>query len=276
MAAKLGILAGRGPLPGKLARACRDRGREVFVVGFKGETDPDTVDGLDHAWVNVAAIGHTLKLLRGAGVGELVLLGPVSRPDFKSLRPDLHGARLLPKIMAAAQRGDDAIMKVIVDDLEKEGFTVLGAEEVMSDLTPTGGVLGTVEAGPQDQLDIGRGIEVVRAVGALDVGQAAVIRRGYVLAVEAAEGTDEMLRRCAAFREEEPGGILVKLPKPGQERRADLPTIGLPTLQGCTAAGLRGVVLEAGGALIDDREAVIEFADAHGIFIIAVEAEGGT
>lgn len=272
MAAKLGILAGRGPLPGKLARACRAQGRDVFVIGFKGETDPDALEGLEHAWVNVAAIGQTLKMLRGAGVVDLVLLGPVSRPDFKSLRPDLHGAKLLPKIMAAAQRGDDAIMKVLVDDLENEGFTVLGAEEVMSELAPTAGVLGAVEAGPQDQIDIARGIEVVRAVGTLDIGQAAVLRRGYVLAVEAAEGTDEMLRRCKPFREEEPGGILVKLPKPGQERRADLPTIGLPTVRGCEAAGLRGIVLEADGALIDDRDAVVEFADAHGIFILAVEA----
>jgi DUF1009 family protein len=270
VAAKLGILAGRGPLPGKLARACRDAGRDIFIVGFEGETDPDTFEGFDHALVNIAAIGHTLSLLRNAGVRELVLLGPVARPDFKRLRPDWHGTKLLPKIIAAAQRGDDAIMKVIVDDLENEGFRVLGAEEVMSGLAPDAGALGRFDCGDEDRLDIVRGIEVVRTIGALDVGQAAVVRRGYVLAVEAAEGTDEMLRRCAAFREAEPAGLLIKLPKPGQERRADLPTIGLPTLEGCKEAGLKGIVLEAGGALIDDREAVIDFADRNGIFVVGV------
>lgn len=263
-------------MPGKLARACRETGRDVFVIAFEGETDPETVAGLEHAWVNIAAIGHTLALLRDAGVGELVLLGPVSRPDFKQLRPDWHGAKLLPKIAAAAQRGDDAIMKVIIDDLEKAGFKVLGAEQVWSDLAPAAGTLGAVDTGPEDRRDIARGIEVVRALGALDIGQAAVVRRGYVLALEAAEGTDEMLRRCIAFAEGNPAGVLVKLPKPGQERRADMPTIGLPTLQGCKAAGLRGIALEAGGALIDDRDAVVEFADAHEIFVVAIEPGDGS
>ena len=115
---------------------------------------------------------------------------------------------------------------------------------------------------------------MVAALGRLDIGQAAVVRRGHVLAVEAAEGTDLMLERCRAFREAEPAGVLVKMPKPGQERRADLPTIGVPTVRNAAAAGLRGIAVEAGGALVVDREALVGAADAAGLFVYGL-ARGG-
>jgi len=269
---KLGILAGRGPLPGKLAQACLSSGREVFVVAFRNETDPATVAGVAHAWVDLPAVGRTVRLLREAGVGELVLLGPVGRPDFSALRPDWQGAKLLPKVMRAARQGDVAIMKVVVEHLEDQGFKVVGAEEVVTGLAPEVGALGQHQPQPQDLSDIRRGAEVVAALGQLDIGQAVVVRDGYVLAVEAAEGTDAMLERCVRFRDAaESGGVLVKLPKPNQERRADLPTIGLPTIEGCVHAGLRGIALEAGGALIDDRDDVVRMADEHGLFIVGIE-----
>lgn len=271
---KLGVLAGRGPLPGKLVQACLSSGREVFVVAFRNETDPATVAGVPHAWVDLPAVGRTVRLLREAGVGELVLLGPVGRPDFAALRPDWQGAKLLPKVMRAARQGDDAIMKVVVEHLEDQGFKVVGAEEVVAGLAPEVGALGQHQPQPQDLSDIRRGAEVVAALGQLDIGQAVVVRDGYVLAVEAAEGTDAMLQRCERFRDAtESGGVLVKLPKPNQERRADLPTIGLPTIEGCVHAGLRGIALEAGGALIDDRDDVVRMADEHGLFIVGIEPE---
>lgn len=269
---KLGLLAGRGPLPRKLVEACQRSGRELFVIAFRNETDPATVEGVAHAWVDLAAVGRTLRVLRDAGVGELVLLGPVGRPDFTALRPDWHGARLLPKVLKAARQGDDAIMKVVVDDLEQQGFRVVGAEQIMAELAPGGGPLGRHRPQERDLADIRRGVEVVAALGRLDIGQAVVVRNGYVLAVEAAEGTDAMLERCAGLdRVDTDGGVLVKLPKPGQERRADLPTIGLPTVERCVRAGLNGIALEAGGALIDDRDDVVRLADEKGLFIFGLE-----
>lgn len=276
MTSKLGILAGRGELPMRLAETCREAGREVFVLAFNGETDPAGIDGFPHAWVDLPAVGRAIEKLKAAGVEELVLIGPVGVPDFKSLKPDWRGAKLLPRIIKAARSGDDAIMKVVVAELEGEGFRVVGAEDVMLDLAAPAGALTRRRPELSDMDDIRRGIEVVRALGRLDIGQAVVVRDGYVLAVEAAEGTDAMLRRCREFARGEPAGVLVKLPKPGQERRADLPTVGLPTVALCAEAGLRGIALEAGGALIVDRQALVEAADAAGIFVFGVvEGEVG-
>lgn len=270
---KIGILAGRGSLPAKLVEACRQASRDVFVIAFNGETDPDVVHDVPHAWVDVTAVGRTLRLLHDAEVRELVMVGPVSRPDFARIRPDWHAAKLLPKILKAARQGDDAIMKVLVADLEQQGFTVVGAEQVLAGLAAPEGVMGHVVPGPDDEADIARGVDVLATIGPLDIGQAVVIRSGYVLAVEAAEGTDAMLERCAMFRDGTPGGVLVKLPKPDQERRADLPTIGVETVRRAVAAGLRGIAIEAGGALVDDRDDVIRMADDAGLFIIGIEPE---
>jgi len=271
---KLGILAGRGPVPGQIVRACQSAGREIFVIAFNGETDPLTVDsGVNHEWVDLSKVGRTIRLLKQAGVIELVMIGAVGRPEFSTLKPDWHGARLLPSVIKAARIGDDAIMKVLVKDLEKQGFKIVGAEEVLSNLAAPLGVLGVHEPNIGDWNDIGRGMNVVAQMGILDIGQAAVVRDGYVLAVEAAEGTDAMLRRCQAFLRDSPSGVLIKRPKPGQERRADLPTIGVSTVESVVCVGLNGIAVAAGGTLIVDRAAVIAAADAAGIFVCGVSEE---
>lgn len=268
---KLGILAGRGPLPGIIVRECQLVGRDVFVIAFNGETDPSTVaSGVNHVWVDLPSVGRTVRLLKEADVVELVLIGPVGRPNFANLKPDWHGAKLLPQVIKAAKKGDDAIMKVVVKDLEEQGFTILGAEDVLSNLRAPLGPIGFYEPDFDDRTDIARGMEVVAQLGLMDIGQAAVVRDGYVLAVEAAEGTDAMLQRCKEFRRDKQGGVLVKRPKPGQERRVDLPTIGVSTVEGTNAAGLKGIALAAGGALVVDRLAVVAAADASGIFVCGV------
>ncbi len=274
MPPKLGIIAGRGELPRRIVEAARAAGREFFVIAFNGETDPATVaDGAAHAWVDLPTVGRTIKLLKQAGVSELVLIGPIGRPNFRKLKPDWHGTKLLPKIIRAASQGDDAIMKVVVEDLENQGFTILGAEMVLASLSAPTGRLGRHEPDAGDRADIERGMAVLAQLGHLDIGQAVVVRAGYVLAVEAAEGTDEMLRRCRQFRGEAAAGVLIKRPKPVQERRVDLPTIGVPTVQGAVAAGLKGIAVEAGGALVADRTAVAKAADAAGIFVCGVKPE---
>lgn len=267
MPPKLGILAGRGALPGRLADACRKSGRDYFVLAFNGETDPAGIDGHPQGWVDLPAVGKGINALKQAEARELVLIGPVGRPDFRNLKPDWRGARLLPKVLKAARSGDDAIMKVLVAELEAEGFSVIGAEEVLQDLAAPGGLLAGPEPGPRDWADVRRGIAVLRELGRLDIGQAVVVRDGYVLAVEAAEGTDAMLARCRGFAAEDAAGVLVKLPKPEQERRADLPTIGLETVRLCVEARLSGIAVEAGGALITDVEAVCAAASKANLFV---------
>lgn len=275
MPPKLGILAGRGELPARLVSTCRAVGRPFFVVAFTGETDPATVADAPHAWSEATQVGRILGLLREAGCQELCLIGPVGRPDLAHLIPDWQGIKLLPRIAQALRRGDDAVMAVLVGFLEEEGFRVVGAEAVASGLAAPAGALGRLRPSPEDRADIARGVEVVRALGRLDIGQAAVVRQGRVLAVEAAEGTDALLARLVAWRPTTPSGVLVKLPKPGQERRADLPTIGLPTLAGAIAAGLAGIACEAGGALLTDRQALATEADAGGVFLYGLSVGDG-
>lgn len=270
----LGILAGRGDLPERIIQSCRDEGRQFFVIAFDDQTPPETLELADgtvvpHAWVRLGAAGKAVELLREAGVGDLVMAGAIRRPSFFALRPDVWAAKVLAKAGVKAL-GDDGLLSALVKELEEEGFRVVGAESLLPDLLACEGVYGAVDADEQARADIHRGVEVACGIGALDVGQAAVVQQGIVLAVETVEGTDAMVKRCAQTRREGPGGVLVKVKKPGQESRADLPTIGVSTIKAACAAGLRGIAIQAGGALIVDKKAVIEAADAAGLFVIGV------
>lgn len=269
MIAKLGVLAGGGDLPATVVQACRKSGREVFVLAFEGQTDPETLIGVEHSWSRLGAGEASLKALKESGVEELVLAGPIKRPSLSALRPDLRTARFFAKLGARAF-GDDGMLSAVISLLEEEGFRVLGVDQILSHLVAQAKCYGRV--GPDDlaMSDIRRGFAVAKALGAQDVGQAVVVQQGVVLALEAIEGTDALLRRCVDLRGEGPGGVLVKARKPGQESRVDLPTIGRRTVEGATAAGLRGIAVEAGCALVMDEAGVVEAADASGLFVIGL------
>jgi len=268
---KLGIIAGSGDLPRRLAEACKDQGGDYFIIAMRGHCDEDVVADLDHAWVDLGAIGTTLKHLKAEACRDVVMAGPIARPSMSSIKPDLRAARLLPKLMKA--KGDDALLSIIVSEFEKEGFGVVGIDDILADLKPASGALGRHQPDQSQLSDIARGVEVARALGALDVGQAVVVQQGHVLGVEAAEGTDALLGRCADLRRDGAGGVLVKIAKPDQERRTDLPTIGVTTVAAAHKAGLSGIAVEADGSLIVDREAVIEAADAEGIFVVGIDPD---
>ena len=267
----LGILAGGGPLPGRVAAAAAAAGRAVFVVGLDGYAEPAVLAPFAHDWARLGAAGRILALLRAHDCRDLVLVGPVRRPSLLDLRPDGEGARLLARIGRAAFGGDDGLLAAIVRVLAEEGFRVLGAHEVLTEAVAPRGQLGRHAPDAQAMADIARGVAVAAALGAVDVGQGCVVQQGIVLAVEAIEGTDAMLARAAGLRRPGPGGVLVKLVKPGQERRADLPTVGPATAAAAAAAGLRGVAVEAGGTLLTDRAALVAAADAAGLFLIGID-----
>ncbi len=269
MPGKLGLIAGGGELPRRLVQACVAAGRPCFVVALDGFAERDVADGVEHAWVRLGAVGEAIRLLREAGVEDLCFAGKVRRPSLLELRPDAKAAAFFAKVGLRAL-GDDGLMKAIVAAFEAEGFRVVGPHVVLSALLAGEGPIGNVRPDAVAQTDIVRGLAVVRALGALDVGQAAVVQQGIVLAVEAIEHTDGLLARCSALRREGPGGVLVKCAKPGQERRADLPTIGPNTVILAHAAGLRGIAIEAGATLIVDRQAVAAEADRLGLFVVAV------
>lgn len=273
---KLGLIAGGGALPAEVADHCRRAGRDYFVIRLKGFADPALAEhpGAD---VGIGQLGKCFKLLRQEGCKAICFAGTVTRPDFATLVPDMRGMAALPSVISAARKGDDALLRAVVREFEKEGFKVEGAHEVEGGLTLPVGALGRHAPGPEHKADIDRALSVARAIGDLDVGQGAVVCDGLVLAVEAQEGTDAMLRRVAdlpsAIRgsPEKPNGVLAKAPKPIQETRIDLPTIGLGTVQRAARAGLAGIAGEAGRLLVVDREQVIAMADELGLFIYGVE-----
>jgi DUF1009 family protein len=271
--ATLGIIAGGGPFPGRVAAAAVASGRRVFIVSLRGHAEPDVVGAFPHQDIRLGAAGEILASLRRQGCTDLVLVGPVRRPSFLDIRPDAEGARILARIGRAMFAGDDGLLAAVVRVLGEEGFRVLGAHEILTEAIGPKGVLGRIGPDAAAEADIARGVAVVRALGAVDVGQGCVVQQGIVLAVEAIEGTDAMLARSAALARPGAGGVLVKIVKPGQDRRADLPTIGPATLRAAAAAGLRGVAFEAGGTLLTDRAACIVAADTAGLFLVGIEPD---
>lgn len=266
---KLGIIAGKGDLPDLILDAVRAEGRPVFVLALEGQTSEDLVRNVEHAWIPLGAIGRGLDTLAGAGVRDVVFAGGVRRPSLLKLGLDGRAARVMAKLGKAAL-GDDKLLSVLIAEIESEGFNVVGADDILHDLLVAEGVLGRHRPDDIAQSDIARAVEVARALGAVDVGQAVVVQQGIVLGVEAIEGTDALIARAATVRREGPGGVLVKIKKPGQERRADLPTIGRSTVDAAAGAGLRGIAVEAGATLVIGRETLVAAADAAGIFVAAI------
>ena len=269
----LGILAGSGRLPVQVATAARAAGRSVFIVGLEGFAERRVLADWPHELIRMGAAGRILAALRAHGCQDLVLIGPVRRPSLLDLRPDADGARILARIGRAAFAGDDGLLAAVIKVLGEEGFCIIGAQDVLQEALGPRGLLTRAAPDAQAMSDIARGVAVARALGRVDVGQGCIVQQGLVLAVEAAEGTDAMLARTAELRRDGPGGVLVKLVKPGQDRRADLPTVGPETIRGAAAAGLRGVAFEAGGTILADVEATVAAADAAGIFLLGLDPE---
>jgi DUF1009 family protein len=267
---RLGLLAGGGSLPPVVAEAARASGREVVVIAFEGHADPAWVERFPHAWVRLGAVGRTLELLHAHHCDEVCMIGRVGRPSLRALALDRRALAMLARL-GGLDAGDDKLLRLIVGELEGEGFRVVGADELARQLLAPEGRIAGPEPDAACLADVRRGVEVARALGAVDVGQAVVVQAGLVLGVEAVEGTDALLARCADLRREMPGGVLVKGRKVGQERRADLPTIGPATVEGAAAAGLRGIAVEAGHTLVARADEVARLADRNGLFVIGVE-----
>lgn len=272
---KLGIIAGGGDLPPALAQHCLNIGRDYHVFRLRGFAD-QPLSAFPGEVVGIAEVGHLIDLLKATGCRRLCFAGYVKRPDLSALKPDFKGLTIIPGAIAAARHGDDALMRYMMSVFEAEGFGIEGAEEVRGDLKLGVGPLGVIRPGPSHQSDIEKALSIARTIGALDIGQGAIVVDGLVLAVEAQEGTDAMLARCASLPSDVRGnasarrGVLAKCAKPIQELRIDLPTIGVATVEGAAAAGLAGIVGEAGRMLVMDRPQTLSVADRLGLFIIGV------
>lgn len=270
MPPKLGLVAGAGDLPRRIVEACEAAGRDVFVLALRGQAEEaDWLGSTRHVWIGLGEAGKALDLLRRESVVELVFAGRVKRPSLASLRLDSRAVKFFASV-GLKRLGDDSLLSAIVRSFEAEGFRVIAPETLLDDTLAPDGPFGSIRPDEAALADIERGFEVARAVGFADVGQGVVVQQGIVLTVEAVEGTDDMLARAGALRRPGPGGVLVKVAKPQQERRIDLPAIGVETVRNAVAAGLRGIAVEAGAALVVDRGAVTAAADAAGLFVVGV------
>lgn len=271
--AALGIIAGAGELPYAIASSVRDSGREVFVLALQNAVGT-WVNEFPHAVLSMGQIGRTLDLFRRHGCNELVLAGYVSRPDFLKLRYDLKGISWLFPVLKAMRKGDNTLLDVMVTLFEREGLKVRSVADVAPLLQISVGPLGRIAPNQCDEQDIAVGMAVAREQGTRDIGQAVIVRNGLVLAIEGSDGTDAMLQKLQAHSGGEPAGrrsgVLSKALKPMQNRKTDLPTIGVATVENVAAAGLAGIAVEAHTALVLDRAAVARAADQRGIFVTGV------
>jgi DUF1009 family protein len=276
---KLGIIAGAGDLPVLLAHHCQEAGIAVHVSRIKGLSDArlNVFPGME---CGLARVGERVKALKADKVDALVFAGLVNRPDLKTLKPDMRGAVALTRIVPEMSKGDDALLRAVLSEFEREGFKIIGTDEVLAELLATEGLIAGQVPTPAQSQDCEKAFAFAGEIGRLDIGQGVVVVDGLVLAVEAQEGTDRMLARVLDLSshlrgtKSERRGVLAKRAKPNQERRVDLPTIGVKTVEGAAKAGLAGIVVEAGGALIIDKTHVIAAAEEAGLFILGLAVDG--
>jgi DUF1009 family protein len=279
---RLAIIAGSGFLPSYVAAAARSAGENPVIIALRNEADRDWSD-YDHATLGIGNLAGLETILSKYGVGRIVMSGSVARrPEWREIKPTWRNLVQMPGVVRALlSSGDDKVLKTVIRLLENKGRRVIGAHEIAPDLLATTGPVGALSPNDDDLHDIARATEAADALGRLDVGQGAISIGGRIVALEGVEGTDQMIERVATLRAEgrisnRRRGVLVKLCKPQQDVRADLPSIGESTIVNASKAGLAGVAVEAGRALILNRKAVIEAADAAGLFVCGMDRGLGT
>jgi DUF1009 family protein len=274
----LALICGGGNLPLAVADSVIARGREVVLFPLRGAANAADFERRPHHWLYLGQGGKFERLAKAAGCRDVVFIGSIVRPALWQIRPDFEVLRTLPRIIAAFRGGDDHLLTNIGRLFEEHGFHVLGAHEVAPDILAPEGTLGSRQPSVEDRADVALGLDYLRAAGRFDIGQAVVVAGKHVLAVEAAEGTDQMLVRVAEMRASgrvrapAGSGVMVKAPKPGQDRRFDLPSIGPQTIEGVAHARLAGIAVVAGATIIAEPERVVRATDLAGVFVIGLPA----
>lgn len=267
---KLGIIAGGGELPAILVKFCEEQGLDYYVLAIKSNADETFFNkDIKHDWIRLGQIGTGFKHLKEQGVEDVVLIGTIKRPTLAELIPDMRTTAFFAKLGTKAL-GDDGILRAVVKEFEEDGMRVVGIHEVMPELLAKVGVLTKKSPDREDKEDIRRGVEVASTLGRLDVGQSVVVQQGLVLGVEGIEGTDKLVIRCKDYVRKGKAPVLVKLRKPEQDMRVDLPTIGTRTVENAHNSGFKGIAMHAGNTLIVNEPEVIKLANKYGLFIIGI------
>ncbi len=274
----IGLIAAGGVMPFAVADSLAARGINPVLFALRGACDPVRVERFRHHWISIGQLGKAAKLFRAENCRDLVFIGTLVRPALSEIRLDWGTLRVIGRVWAAFRGGDDHLLSGIGRILEQDGFRMVGIKDVAPDLLMPEGCLTLKAPDENAAADIARGRDVLRALSPFDIGQAAVVIDGHVVGVEDIEGTDGLLARVARLRAEgrirarTARGVLVKAPKSGQDLRFDLPTLGPRTVEGAVAAKLAGIAIVAGNTIVVEPQAMIEAADAAGLFVTGLPA----
>lgn len=266
-----GLIAGAGQLPALLVKKWQSGGLDPVVIGIEGFAEPDLSTDIN---LPLGSAGKIISFLKDNNVSDMVIAGRVSRPDFFRLKPDPRGMMVIAKILLKKTIGDDALLRLIREEIEKDGFRLRGIHEFLPELLTPLGLLTNTSIANEDWLSIETGFAAAIDHGRKDLGQAVVVQNGSVIAFEGIKGTNAMIREASRVKQEiDRGPILVKTCKPQQDQALDLPTAGLSTAKKCAREGFSGIVLQAHHTLLIDREEVIDFCDAHNMFLFGTTGE---
>lgn len=272
------FIAGSGALAHEIIINARQNNINLYVIALNGISDANVIE-LANDVVGIGEIGKIIKIIKNNEIKKLAIAGYVKRPDFSKIAFDATGLKILPKILLSAKKGDDSIMRTVLGEFENNNIEIVGPETILQNLLASVGILGDIVPNPNDYEDIKKAAKIVRATGRFDIGQAIVINDGNILAIEAQEGTDMMLSRIKTLPSHLIGtseyrrGILLKAAKPIQDKRIDLPVIGLETFKNAKNANLKGIAIEAGAGLISQKEDLIKAADENNMFIYGFDGK---
>ena len=270
METNLCVIAGGGILPRELADNFDPSGDRIFFLAFRNVTDPEVVAGRHHEWLELGEVQKAIDAMHRNNVDKVVMAGPIQRPALSSLALDIRALKMLAK-GGLKVFGDDGLLSLVAKEIEKEGIKVIGIEQILSGLLTKEGLL----AGPAPTKiswdDIKRGLQVLNSLGPCDVGQSIAVQEGIVLAIEAIEGTDQMIERAGSLQRNVSGPILIKISKANQDKRVDLPTAGPETVNNAIRSGFQGLALEANNSLLLDKDRVIKIAEKNSFFVIGVD-----
>jgi DUF1009 family protein len=274
----IGIIAAGGPMPFAVADSIAAGQRTPIVFALKGLAAASDVQRFRHHWIAIGQLGRLFRLLRSERCRDVVFIGTMVRPALSEIRMDFTTLKLMPQILGAFRGGDDHLLSGIGRLFEREGMTLRGVAEIAPDLLMPEGCLTRAAPSLEAEADIAKGRALLAALGPYDVGQAVVVIDGHVIGVEGIEGTDDLLARIASLRGEgriraKAGrGVLVKAPKPTQDLRYDLPTLGAKTVTGVIDAGLAGIAITAGQSILADAQALVASADTGHVFVVGRKA----
>ncbi len=263
----IGIVAGKGQFPALVARSAREAGLRVVACGFHGHTDPAMEHEVDaFSMLHLGALNKLIEFYRSHGVERLCFAGAISKPKALDLRPDFRAAKVLFKLRS---KGDDVLLRAVMDELESEGLHIVQAAELVPGLRGPVGVMTRRSPTDEEWQDLRYGWPIACAIGSMDIGQCVVVKRGMVVAVEGLEGTDAVLRRGAELGGA--GCVAIKIVKPGQDERIDLPALGAGTIRTLVDGGYSCLAYHAGKTLFFDREEAVRLADSHALTIIGMD-----